>query len=180
MKAFFHLFQLTFLCACCSFGVQAQTIDQTKSHVSFEIGNMKINTVEGELHGMAGELFFEPLSLNDSFFNVCVKVKSMDTGSEKRDEHLLTEDFFEAEVYPDICFISEEIKKGNSEDFLAVGNLTIKDVERKVEIAFTHNEAAKQFIGSLIINRLEFKVGEDTGTFMVADEVEITIYCSLQ
>lgn len=83
-------------------------------------------------------------------------------------------------MYPDICFVSEEIKQGNSEDFIAVGNLTIKDVERKVEIAFTYNEAAKQFIGSLIINRLDFKVGKDTDTFMVSDDVEITIYCSLQ
>lgn len=180
MQSFFHLFLLTFLSTCCFFGVQAQTIDQTKSRVSFEIGNMKINTVEGELFGMEGELFFEPLSLNDSFFNVCVKVKSMDTGSEKRDEHLLTEDFFEAEVYPDICFVSEEIKKGNSEDFIAVGSLQIKDVERKVEIAFTYDEKEKQFVGALIINRLDFKVGEDTGTFMVSDEVEITIYCRLQ
>lgn len=40
--------------------------------------------------------------------------------------------------------------------------------------------ALKPFVGALIINRLDFKVGEDTGTFMVFDEVEITIYCSLQ
>lgn len=180
MKLFQRLFLLTVLSAPCFFAVQAQVIDQAKSHVSFEIGNMKINTVEGELKGMSGSLFFEPLSLKESFFNICINVKSMDTGSEKRDEHLLTADFFEAEVYPNICFVSEEIKQGNSEDFIAVGNLKMKDVERKVEIAFTYNEAAKQFIGKLIINRLDFKVGEDTGTFMVSDEVEITIYCSLQ
>lgn len=180
MKSFLHLFLLTFLSASYFFGVQAQTIDQAKSHVSFEIGNMKINTVKGKLIGMSGELFFEPLSLNDSFFDVCIKVKSMDTGSSKRDEHLLTEDFLEAEVYPDICFVSEEIKKGNSEDFIAVGSLKIKDVARKVDIAFTYDEKERRFVGKLTINRLDFKVGEDTGTFMVSDEVEITIYCSLQ
>ena len=161
-----------------SFFSFAQEVNSTQSKVDFEIGNMKINTVEGSFSGMEGELFFDPLSLEECFFQVCIDAKSVDTGSDKRDEHLRTEDFFHTEVYPLICFDSEEVRKGEEADFLVIGTLNLRGVERKVEIPFRFEN--NTFVGTLELSRLDYSVGEDTGTFMVDDELSITITCVLK
>lgn len=156
---------------------QAQTINSSKSKVNFEIGNMKINTVEGSFSGMEGELFFDPLSLEECFFRVCIDAKSVDTGSDKRDEHLRNEDFFYTEIHPLICFDSEEVRKGEEADFLVIGTLNLRGVERRVEIPFRFEN--NTFVGSFELSRLDYAVGEDTGTFMVDDELSIAITCVL-
>lgn len=156
----------------------AQEINSAESRVDFEIGNMKINTVEGSFSGMEGELFFDPLSLEECFFQVCIDAKSVKTGSDKRDEHLRNEDFFYTEVHPLICFDSNEVRKGEGADFLVIGTLNLRGVERKVEIPFRFEN--NTFVGTLELSRLDYAVGEDTGTFMVDDELSITITCVLK
>ena len=57
-------------------------------------------------------------------------------------------------------------------------SLLRRDEERKVEIPFRFEN--KTFVGTLELSRLDYAVGEDTGTFMVDDELIITITCVLK
>lgn len=154
--------------------VNAQSIVTEKSMVNFEIGNMKFKTVEGTFSGMKGEVNFNSADISGSNFEVCIDAASVNTGNKKRDDHLRNEDFFHVDKYPTICFESTSITK-NGTGFVAKGNLSMHGVTKQVEIPFTYNN--NTFTGTLELKRLDYKVGESTGTFMVSNPVEMTITC---
>lgn len=165
------------LCLLSVFSItNAQTINTEKSKVTFEIGNMKINTVKGSFHGMKGTVVFNKLDLSNSTFNVCIDASTVDTENEKRDNHLRTEDFFNVEKYPVICFNSESIRK-TSKGYVTRGKLTMHGVTKTVDIPFTFDKIT--FKGKIKLNRLDFNVGNNTSTFMVSNEVVISIFCTV-
>lgn len=168
---------LSILLTLSTFSVVAQKIDTKKSKITFEVGNMKVNTVEGTFTGMNGTIHFNQEELTGSNFNVCIDAATVNTGSKKRDDHLRTADFFDVEKYPTICFTSKSIEK-TAKGFITKGELTMHGITKMVEIPFTYSE--KTFTGELKVNRLEYKVGEETNTFMVGDEIELVILCKEQ
>ena len=159
-----------------SIGAFAQTIDAKKSTVTFEISNMKVNTVEGSFTGLKGTVNFDASKLSTSSFEVCIDASSVDTDNTKRDDHLRNEDFFHVEKYPTICFSSTSIKK-DGKGFKATGDLTMLGVTKEVVLPFTFKN--NKLIGSLTLNRFDYKLGEETNTFMVGETVEIEIKCML-
>lgn len=152
----------------------AQTIDTQNSKVNFEIGNMKVNTVEGTFQGMTGKIIFDPADLSTAQFEVCVDAVSVNTGSEKRDDHLRNEDFFDVEKFPTICISANSIVK-KDEGFLLAGELTMHGVTKNIEIPFTF--ASNTFKGAFEVSRFDYLIGEDTSKFMVSEDVEISIVC---
>lgn len=159
-----------------SFDSFGQTIDSNESKVTFSVRNIKFNTVKGSFTGMKGGVTFLPDDLASSKFEVCIDAASINTGSKKRDNHLRNEDFFDVDKYPEICFESSEIIKTSS-GYKAKGILTMHGFSRNVEIPFSYKN--KQFIGNLKVKRLDYHVGEETGEFMVSNEIAIQIICSL-
>lgn len=153
-----------------------QEIVGTKSKVSFSIGNMKVNTVEGSFTGMKGEVNFDKNNLKTSSFNVTIDVASVNTDNTTRDNHLKNEDFFEVKKYPKIRFKSSAVVKSKKEGYyIAKGKLTIKDVTKDVKIPFTYEN--KIFKGTLKVDRFDYGVGVDMSTFMVSKEATIEIVC---
>ncbi len=63
-------------------------------------------------------------------------VNSIDTKNEKRDGHLKSEDFFNAEKWPYITFKSNKIESTGENKFVAHGTLTIKDVSKEIKLPF--------------------------------------------
>ena len=156
--------------------VKAQQIDQENSEVKFKIDNLYISSVKGTIQGLSGDVVFNPSDLENSSFNVCISPATVNTGNRKRDEHLRSEDFFNVEKYPDICFESTSITSTSS-GYLAKGKLTIRAVTKSIDIVF--NYANDQFEGTLKVNRLDFNVGNDYGSFTAGEEVEVSIHCTL-
>lgn len=155
--------------------VQAQSIDQTMSKVTFTIKNMKFRTVEGSFSNMTGTVETNNQGLQQ--IQACIPAFTVNTESKKRDKHLKNQDFFDVNNYPEICFQSSEInKQGN--DYIAKGELTLHGVTKTIEIPLQVSN--KQIMGNFTINRLDYKVGESTGTFMVGDQVNLTISCTLK
>lgn len=107
----------------------------------------------------------------------CIPASTVNTESKKRDKHLKNEDFFDVNNYPEICFQSSKItKQGNN--YIAKGELTLHGVTKTIEIPLQVSN--KQITGNFTINRLDYNVGESTGTFMVGDQVNLTISCTLK
>lgn len=154
----------------------SQTINQEQSKVDFEVSNMGLKTVEGTFKGMTGTVSFNENDLGNSQFNVCIDASTVNTESEKRDDHLKNEDFFDVSKFPTICFQSTSVAK--SEDgFIAKGNLTMHGITLAVSLPFTYSN--KTFQGEIELERLDYKVGEDYGGFMVGKTVEIKVSCVL-
>lgn len=157
--------------------LRAQTIDGNKSKVNFTISNMEVKTVEGSFTGMTGEVAFNSENLKSSSFKVCIDAATINTGIEKRDNHLRSADFFEVSKYPQICFTSKSISK-TKDGYEVTGILTIHGVSKKVVIPFTFNN--NTFTGKINVNRRDYKIGESTNNFMVGEMAEVEIICVIK
>lgn len=165
---------LLFFSFCLGFtpSLNAQTLSTENSVVNFKIGNMKIRTVKGSFQGLKGAIHFDPTDLATASFEVCLDVATVNTGNKKRDDHLLKEDFFSEADYPLICFKSIKVEK-IAEAYQTKGNLTIRGITKEVTLPFVFD--GKTFRGTLEVSRYDYGVGMDTGTFMVAENVELEI-----
>jgi polyisoprenoid-binding protein YceI len=152
--------------------IASATFAQSLTHatVTFDIKNLGVH-VQGTLGGLKGEANFNPASLATSSVEASVEVSTISTGSEKRDEHLKTDDFFDAAKYPKITLKSISFKHKNGSNYVGEFNLTIKDKTKQVEIPFTYNDGA--FKGQLKINRRDYGVGGNS--LIMSDDVVVTI-----
>ncbi len=171
MKKFIYIFTIAIALG---FSVQAQEIDTENSRVEFEITKLGMLNVEGVMKGMHGTVDFDPAVPEKAKFNVCIKAATVETGIDKRDEHLRTEDFFYVEKYPEICIESLIVSKTES-GYVTKAELTILEVTREIEIPFTYENNTLK--GSFTLNRFDYNLGEDTGTVMAGSEVDVTIIC---
>ncbi len=155
----------------------AQQIDSGQSTVSFSLSNMGFRTVEGQFSGLDGDISFDPESLENSRFDVCIDASTVNTDNAKRDEHLRNEDFFEVTTYPTICYVSTSIKK-TANGFISDGILSMHGQSKEASIPFTVENGV--FAGTLSINRLDYNVGLDFKKFMVGYDVNVDIRCVTQ
>lgn len=154
----------------------AQDINPEESTVDFKIRNMGIRQVTGTFNGIEGTVNFNPNNLSTSSFDVCIDPASVNTGNKRRDNHLRTADFFDVDKYPGICFKSSQITR-TTDGYIATGELTMHGITKSIEIPFTFESNVLR--GSLTLKRLDYRVGEKTGTFMAGNDVEINITCVL-
>lgn len=137
---------------------------------------MKVNTVDGTIKGMKGDIEFNKDKPEKAKFDVSIDVNTIETGIGRRDKHLKNEDFFEVTKYPTISFKSDNVKKTTT-GYTSTGTLTIKDVSKKVTIPFTVSN--NTLTGNFSINRKTYHVGESTSSFTVGEDIDIIIKCVL-
>ena len=155
-----------------------QTIDTDKSYIKFKVRNMGIRDVSGTIADMQGTVIFDSAQLDSSIFDVTVNVNTIDTDNTKRDNHLREKDFFDMDKWSIIRFKSKSIKQQN-DGYLMIGDLTIKDVTKEVQVPFIINENDKTIIysGGEVVNRLEYHVGVDYSNFKIGHEITIEVVC---
>ena len=74
---------------------------------------------------------------SDAQINVNVQTSSIDTDNEKRDNHLRSDDFFNAEKYPELKFVGRKLQKIDGDKYTLYGDLTIRDITRPVTLDVT-------------------------------------------
>ena len=110
------------------------TIDASHSDVLFKVKHMGISTVTGSFGEFSGTFSVDPKNVDKTTGNLTIKAASVNTNNAKRDGHLKSDDFFNAEKYPEIKFVSKAVKNINLKDSTAdlVGDLTIRDVTKEI------------------------------------------------
>ncbi|NLP11714.1 polyisoprenoid-binding protein [bacterium] len=161
-------------------------IDAAHTQVGFSVKHMVIATVRGTFKEFSGTAFYDEKDITRSHIEGVIKTASINTENEKRDEHLRSSDFFDASSYPEIRYKSKKILKRNDE-WIAVGDLTIRGVTREIELTFTVSEPIKDPYGNTRIgveargkiNRQDFGVSWsktlDSGGLVVSDEVRLEL-----
>lgn len=110
-------------------------IDTAHTNVSVAVRHMAISTVRGRFtSGAEGTIEYDPQAPEIARVELRIKAASIDTGDPKRDGHLRSPDFLDAEKYPEITFKSTKIERKGNNDWLAGGDLTIRDVTKPVEV----------------------------------------------
>jgi polyisoprenoid-binding protein YceI len=108
--------------------------DKAHTKIQFTATHMKISEVTGQFKSFSGTIMSEEKDFTDASVEITIPVSSVDTDNEKRDNHLMGEDFFNAEEYPNIKFKSESLSKVKEDHYKLKGKLTIKDVTKTVEL----------------------------------------------
>jgi len=163
------------------------TVDKAHSNINFEVRHF-FTPVDGTFSNYTANVVFDPANLKESMIDVEIMINSIDTKNERRNGHLKTADFFNAEKYPTMTFKSTKIVSSGDNKFVAHGDLTIKDVTKKIEMPFTllgvmdHPRGGKVagIASEFTIMRNDYKVG--TGDW-VSDAVvgnEVTVKLNLE
>ncbi len=160
-----------------SFSISAQGFKADASLIEFKAGNLWVNSVSGTIRGWEGSVNFDRENPQQSTFDVRADLSTIDTGNEKRDEDLRSEDFLHVDKYPDVRFRSLQVNRLQNGSFIVVGQLTLKEVTREVTMPFSASE--NRLTGEMTIDRFDFNVGTDTGTFLVGREIKITVIAVL-
>lgn len=144
-----------------------------KSEVKFTIKNFGVNT-PGTFSSLKGTIQFDPSSLSTVSFNVTIDVNTINTGIDMRDSHLKREEYFNAEKYSTISFVSTGIKT-NDKGYAVSGQLTIKGITKNISFPFTAvaQNGGMLFTGNFNINRKDFKIGG--GSAVMGSNVDVSL-----
>lgn len=112
---------------------EAWDLDPAHSAVSFSVKHF-FTPVPGSFGQYEAQLVYDPAAPENSSVRVSIPVASIDTGNDRRDAHLLSEDFFDAETYPYITFVSTSVKQVGPDRLVVRGPLKIRGVTRDVEL----------------------------------------------
>lgn len=159
-----------------SFWLNAQELEQGKevSKVEFTIKNLGIN-VDGSFSKVSIDARVEDNDLANSFIKANIQVSSIETGIDKRDEHVLEEDYFDNKKYKTISLVSSKIDKISDNSYQLKASLTIKNIANQVIIPFTLKEqnGSITIASDFEINRKDYGIGG--GSFVLGKTVKISV-----
>lgn len=159
-------------------------IDATHSELTFRIRHL-VSRVRGQFNTWSGTITADPASLGGGSVSVDIQTASIDTNNERRDTHLRSADFFDAENHPTITFRSTRVE-ANGRGLRVHGNLTIRGVTRPVvlqgqmlEVGGAPGRRRIGFEAETQIDRMDYGVSwnraAEGGGAVLGDEVTITI-----
>ncbi len=122
-------------------GVSAQekfVVDPSHTHIGFTVTHMVITKVHGKFDQFDAVFYLDREAITNSRAEARIQVASINTEHKKRDDHLRSKDFFDAEKYPEITFKATQIEK-TDDGYVAVGKLTIKGITKEIRLPFVLN-----------------------------------------
>ncbi len=107
-------------------------LDADHSSVSFKVSHLAVSSVTGRFNKIKGTASIQGDDLASRRVQVIIDAASVDTGHQKRDEHIRSADFLDAAKYPAITFVSKKFLKDESGKMKIVGDLTLHGVTREI------------------------------------------------
>jgi len=109
-------------------------IDSSHTSIGAKVKHMMVSTVRGRFAGATGTIDFDPASPETGSIELRIPAASIDTGDPKRDGHLRSADFLDAETYPEIVFVSTKVRSSGKDAFAVDGDLTIRGVTKPATV----------------------------------------------
>jgi polyisoprenoid-binding protein YceI len=168
--------------------IAADTYKTDASHtlVGFTVRHFMITKVRGKFNEFTGIIVYDENDITKSSMRGMIKVASIDTDDQKRDDHLRSPDFFDAATHPEITFSSKRVEKRHNGPVL-IGDLSIRGTTKEVAIPFVitgkivdpRGRTRIGFEATLQINRKDYGVAYhrlmDNGGLVVGDTVDIEL-----
>ncbi|KYG82924.1 hypothetical protein AWW67_05715 [Roseivirga seohaensis] len=165
-------------------------IDPTHSEVQFKVKHLVISTVTGSFKSFEGGLATNGDNFDGANATFSIGTSSVDTNVADRDAHLKSPEFFDSENYPNMIF-KGVLKQVSGDDYKLVGDLTIKETTKPVELAVEHGGIMKDGYGQTkagfeitgSINRKDFgltwSMVTEAGGVVVGDNVKLLLNVQL-
>lgn len=186
MKKIMLTFALTAMIALPSLSSAATwTIDNAHSSVGFKIRHL-FSKVDGRFNEVSGTIMFDPAKPEGGSVEVTIPVSSIDTSNEKRDGHLMSPDFFDAENHPNLTFKSSKFYK-DGDNLKVDGTLTMRGIDKPVTLDVEFLGAGPGMRGGQVagftatttVNRKDWEINWnralDQGGAVLGDDVSVTI-----
>lgn len=164
----------------------AYALDKSHGYITFSYNHLGYSTPHVGFRSFDVELDLDSKNIENSSVTVQIDATSIDSRVEVFNGHLNGENFFDTATYPEISFVSTEIKSTGDDTFDIVGDLTIKGTTLQTVLNATLLKAADHPMRKLptigataqtTVNRSEF--GMTRGLPMISDEVNIDISVEL-
>lgn len=162
-------------------------IDTAHSEINFKVKHLVVSTVTGHFNKFEATIEAEKEDFSDAKIRFEADVNSISTKNKKRDAHLKSPDFFDAEKFSKINFESTSVKKISDYKLQVKGNLTIHGIKKEVILDVTYNGIVPGFEGIEVagfeittkINRFDFGLKwnavTEAGGVVVSNEVKIEV-----
>lgn len=169
--------------------VRSWELDKAHSNFYFTVDHI-YSKIRGHFNEYSGEVKFDPNNLGASKFLFKIETASIDTNIAKRDKHLQSADFFDADKYPQMTFESTKITDAGNGLYNVLGKFTVKGAEYELLLPLSfagkkEHPAAKGkevvgFNGTLTIDRLAYKVGDGKLYKMGVVGKDVEIFVSIE
>lgn len=158
------------------------TFDKGHSKIAFAATHMGIAETDGNFKEFDGKVTTATTDFTGAKVEFTANTASVFTDNERRDGHLKSDDFFNAELFPELKFNGSISKEGN--DMYLVGDLTIRDITKPIKFNVKHGgtvdgrggpKAGFKITGE--INRFDYNLKFDRampgGDLVVGKTIEI-------
>ncbi len=158
------------------------SLDSTHSEIAFKVKHMMISTVTGHFENFEATAKTDGDNFNDATIAFTAKTGSINTKNKDRDTHLKSDDFFNAEKFPEMKFVSKSFDGEH-----LVGDLTIRDVSKEISLNAEFNgivvdpygqtKAGFEIRGE--VSRKDFNLTwnavTEAGSIVVSDKVKLVV-----
>lgn len=156
-------------------------IDGVHSSADFKVRHIGISNVTGSFTDVAGTITVDTKKPEASSVEITIKTTSVNTHTDKRDEHLRSSDFFDVAKFPVMTFKSTKVKKISDTQYEVTGNFTLHGVTKSIKVTADligegkgmKGETRAGYESSFKINRSDY--GMAGFPVVVGDQVQITI-----
>ncbi len=167
-------------------------VDKSHSKVEFSVTHLVISEVTGSFKNFDVNVETPGNDFSDAQIDFTADVNSIFTDNDQRDNHLKSDDFFNAEKYPKMTFKGSSMKKVGKNKYKLTGDLTIRNTTKKIVLDVVYNGTVKDPWGNTKagfkisgkLNRFDYGLKWnsliETGGAVVGKEVTITINLELQ
>jgi len=161
------------------------TLDAGHTNIGFVARHAMVTKVRGSFNEFEGSVHLDAANPSASTAELTIQVASVDTRNGQRDDHLRTNDFFDAPNFPLITFKSTSVEQLNAENYRLTGDLTIKDVTKSVTVNWEFTGLVTDpwgnkrvgFEGKTTLNRsdygVNFNAALEAGGVLVSDKVTL-------
>jgi polyisoprenoid-binding protein YceI len=167
-------------------------VDPSHTAVTFSVNHF-FTPVNGQFDDYEIDVQYDEENPANSSVEARIAVASVNTNNDRRDEHLRSGDFFEADAHPWITFKSTSVRSTGEGNFVATGDLTIKGVTHQVDLAVEllgiqeipgemqamlgGSKRVASFQAATTVDRRDFGVGvgDWAATLVVGGDVDIAI-----
>ena len=189
MNRFMHILATAAICLISSSAMASNwTIDPDHSNIQFKIRHLMITDVKGTFGKVKGVIRIDEKDMSLSAVEVTIEIDSINTGVAKRDEHLKSNEFFDAARFPTMTFVSRKVTQSGKGQMKILGDLTIRGISREVvldvegptnEIKDPWGNSRRGASATTKINRTDFGLtwnkSMESGGMMIEDTVFINL-----
>lgn len=162
-------------------------IDAAHSEINFKVKHLMITNVTGNFTQFDATMEASADDFSDASISFEADVNSINTNNEQRDGHLKSDDFFNAEQFPKLTFVSSGLQKKSDNEYALTGDLTIRNITKTVTLdvefggtmtdPWGQQKAGFEISGK--INRKDFDLKwtatTEAGGIVVSDEVKLQL-----